>query len=291
MSCPQDAAAYSPVREGQCYWSRIVQSEFSRSERDNAIAQNGSETQFSGGAQFIVSDAGRLGFAAGYHRTEGSARDDAAFEGDTGHIGLVYKHQVDQWLGAAAIYGGYGENAYTRVVNTPVFAGVGNGEQEHGYVSLRLRGTFVQEFGGFFVKPVVDLDLSALHTFSIRESGLGAFNARADDHTEFMFTATPALEFGQQFRLDNGGVVRATARAGAAIRNDPELSMPFSLQGAPDSVPDFVVTDSYDKVVGIAGFGLEMIATDGLVLGLKYEGQFGETTEVHSGSVKFSVGF
>lgn len=149
----------------------------------------------------------------------------------------------------------------------------------------------MHDAGPFYVKPLVDVDFTFLHTFSISETGVGAVNAVAGDHTQFLVTATPALEFGGEINLADGGLIRSWTRVGAIIRSDDDVSVPFSFAGAPDGVSGFVLSDQFDQVSATVDVGFDILTAQGVNIGLKYEGQYGENVEQHSGNLKVGIDF
>ncbi|MEM7633219.1 MAG: autotransporter outer membrane beta-barrel domain-containing protein, partial [Pseudomonadota bacterium] len=267
MSCATDAEQYGALREGECYWGKLAATEVIQHGDSDTVASHSKHFGISGGVQYALDDVQRLGLAFGYQRSDGSARGDTSFTGNTFQAGAVYKYQQDNLLGAVGVYGGYNWNDYTRRVATPALSGTAEGDQDQGYLSARIRAAMVHDVGAFYVKPVVDVDFTFLHTFSISETGVGAVNAVADDHTQFLATATPALEFGGEIDLADGGLIRSWTRVGAIIRSDDEVSVPFTFAGAPDGVSGFVLSDEFDQVAATVGVGFDILTVQGISIG------------------------
>jgi hypothetical protein len=61
--------------------------------------------------------------------------------------------------------------------------------------------------------------------------------------------------------------------------------------GAPAGVSPFTIQTRMDNVMGTVGAGLDVINGGDAVLHLAYDGQLGETTQIHSIAVKGSARF
>lgn len=57
------------------------------------------------------------------------------------------------------------------------------------------------------------------------------------------------------------------------------------------SVAPFVIRSGLDEVMGVAAAGVEMINSENSVLRFAYEGQIGESTQIHSVSLRASAQF
>ncbi len=104
-----------------------------------------------------------------------------------------------------------------------------------------------------------------------------------------VWSYTPSVELGMQTRLANNSIVRPYAKVGGTFQDKDQVSTTASFAGIAGS--GFTVTSSMDRSFLDLGTGLDVIATDGSVLRLQLDGQYGDTTTTHSGSAKFSLKF
>lgn len=85
--------------------------------------------------------------------------------------------------------------------------------------------------------------------------------------------------------------MRPYLRGGASRYEGCDLSLSASLAGAPGSVAPFVIRSGLDEVMGVAAADMEMINAENSVLRFAYEGQIGESTQIHSVSLRASAQF
>lgn len=85
--------------------------------------------------------------------------------------------------------------------------------------------------------------------------------------------------------------MRPFVRAGATWYENGDLALSASFLGAPAGVSPFTITTKMDDVMGSVGAGLDLITAGDTVLHLTYDGQLGNTTDIHSVALKGSVRF
>jgi hypothetical protein len=105
-----------------------------------------------------------------------------------------------------------------------------------------------------------------------------------------VFSATPALEIGNQWALKSGALVRPFVRGGVSFYSDAEFKMSAAFAAASGVTP-FTTTGEIDDVVGNVGAGLQFIGVNGGVLSFAYDGHFGEDLEENSVSARASWPF
>ena len=106
-----------------------------------------------------------------------------------------------------------------------------------------------------------------------------------------VYAVTPALEVGTEWWLSNGTLVRPFVRAGATWYDGVDMALSASFAGAPDGVGPFTIHTDMDDVMGVVGAGLDLINGEDGALRFTYDGQLGETTQIHSVGIKGSAKF
>ena len=106
-----------------------------------------------------------------------------------------------------------------------------------------------------------------------------------------VLTVAPTLEIGTEWWWSNGTLVRPYLRAGATWYGNDNLALNASFLDAPAGVSPFTITTKMDDVMGLVGAGLDVINGGDAVLHLAYDGQLGETTQIHSVALKGSARF
>jgi outer membrane autotransporter protein len=246
---------------------------------------------YSAGVQFKVAPEWRLGGGIGYENVRLSSDANAFSTGDRFHLGGVLKYTPGPWLFAAAVTGGWGWQDNRRDVAFGGFTSTATSSTDINFVGSRLTAAYLMSQGAFYLKPQVDLAATYLSRDAYTETGAGgiALHVAASDDT--VLSASPSLEIGAEQRLANGTVLRAFIKGGATFRGTNTFVTSASFVGAPIGAPGFAITSQIDKSVADLGAGLDLIATDGLAVRVQYDGQFGDTTTLHSGSTKISIKF
>ena len=144
--------------------------------------------------------------------------------------------------------------------------------------------------GHAYAKPQVDIALTHLERDGYTESGAGGIALAVRGESDSVFSVSPSLEFGAEYRLDGGGVARPFIRGGVTWFDTDEFTTTASFAGAPGVAP-FTIASSIDSVVVDVAAGIDFIGSDGLTLRLQYDGHFGEDTEQHGGTAKLNVPF
>jgi outer membrane autotransporter protein len=291
MTCPTRDGAAAFIKEGECVWARVSGREF---EQDKTVQTLGfEETSFevAGGLQGKLGEVWRVGGALGY---EHGSLDTASFTSsdvDRLHGGAVLKYNPGPLLLAAAVSGGMGWYDTERTINFPGFFAQAQADNEISYVDGRFRAEYLLSNGRWYAKPMVDLDATHINLDGTHESfasGAG-LNVRGSDET--VFSATPMLEFGTEFGVAGGTLVRPYIRGGATLFDDPDFVLLASFEGAPSGVGPFRIAAATDDVVGNVGVGVDVIGADGASFRLYYDGRFGDTVEEHAGGIKATLPF
>jgi outer membrane autotransporter protein len=205
--------------------------------------------------------------------------------------GLSLKYNPGQLLLAGAVTGGGGWYDSTRPMAFGGFTDVAEGDQNIGIVAGSLRAAYVLGSPHLYYKPILDIALTHLELGGFTETGGGgaALTVAGGGHT--VFTVAPTLEVGSEWWLSNGTLIRPLLRGGAIWYDGADFALTAAFAGAPAGVSPFTINTDIDEVMGLVGAGVEVINGGDAVLRLSYDGQLGETTQIHSVGVKGSAKF
>jgi outer membrane autotransporter protein len=292
MSCRVNGSdTASVIREGQCLWAGATARFLDSDSSSQLPGFKETAGLFAVGAQIALNDVWRLGFAAGYQSSSLNATNDASSDGEQAQAGVALKYNSGPLLLAAALTGGRAWNDTTRSLTFGGFDAVAEGDQRIDLFSGALRAAYVFGAPSLYFKPLVDVSATRLDYGDIQESGGGgvALIVQGSGHT--VYAVTPALEVGTEWWLSNGTLVRPFFRAGATWYDGVDMALSASFAGAPDGVGPFTIHTDMDDVMGVVGAGLDLINGEDGALRFTYDGQLGETTQIHSVGIKGSAKF
>jgi outer membrane autotransporter protein len=292
MSCRVNGSdTASVIREGQCLWAganaRFLDS-------DGTSQQPGfKETAglFTAGAQFALDDVWRLGFAAGYQSSNLYSTNGATSDGEQAQAGVALKYNSGPLLLAGALTAGRAWNDIERTLTFGGFDAVAEGDQHIDIFSGALRAAYVFGAPSLYFKPLVDVSATRLDFDDLKETAGGGAALNVEGSGQTVFAVTPALEVGTEWWWSNGTLVRPFVRAGATWYDGVDTALTASFAAAPDGVGAFTIRTDVDDVMGVVGAGLDLINGEDSALRFTYDGQLGETTQIHSVGIKGSAKF
>ena len=139
MSCPTREGANAFIKEGQCVWARVSGRDLNQDSTFQTLGFDETSFEVSGGAQFALDSAWRLGFALGYEHSNLETDTNAKSDGDRFDGGMVVKYNQGPLLLAAAVSGGFGTYDVDRPINFPGFSALAKGGNDIGAIDARLR--------------------------------------------------------------------------------------------------------------------------------------------------------
>lgn len=276
------------IREGQCLWARGTVRHASGGS--NADGQGFSENAafYSAGAQFSLGGPWRIGTGIGYETPRLRTDAGAASNFERVHLGAVLKYNPGSLLLAATVTGGFGWSDNSRIADFGGFTAMATSKSTSDFLSGRLTAAYLMPFGGAYLKPQVELANTRLTRDGYTESGSGGIALAVAGSTIDVWSFTSTLELGTELKLPGGGVARPFVRGGATFRDKDAFSTSASFVDAPGSSP-FTTIGRVDRVTADIATGVDLISKADSALRVQYDGQFGNTTTQHSGSVKFSI--
>jgi uncharacterized protein with beta-barrel porin domain len=292
LSCKVNGAGTAAIiREGQCLWAGASATFLDTGTTFDQIGFTQTAGLFNAGAQVALNDVWRLGFGAGYQSSSLQTATNAQSEGSLAQAGLSVKYNPGPLLLAGTISGGGAWYDTTRTMAFGGFTGVAEGDQDIGIVSGSLRAAYVLGSPHLYFKPILDLGLTHLELGGFTESGGGGAALTVAGGGQTVFTLAPTLEIGSEWWMSNGTLIRPLIRGGAIWYEGADFALTSSFAGAPLGVSAFTINTDIDEVMGLVGAGVEMINGGDTVLRFSYDGQLGETTQIHTVGIKGSTRF
>lgn len=288
LSCPTLAQNPGFIQEGQCYWAKVGGRHFSWDRTARNVGGDEEAWSTTGGVQVVLRDEWRLGFAAGYEHSNVSTNNSASTETDRGQGAIVLKNRWDTLSIATSAFAGYGWSDTKRHIG---LAGAGTAESESNmwFAGTQTRlSLLVERPGGWYMKPMIDLNATRLETDDFVEHGAGAASLAIAGDAIWVLTVSPAFEIGAEIR--NGGLVlRPFARLGATFYDDAVYDTTASFIAAPGS--SFTVGSEFDtRYIDVAA-GIDVLTAEGIDIKLSYDGRFSEHSDMHAGGIKASLPF
>lgn len=285
----------SIIREGQCLWAGASARFLNTSTTSEQIGSNETAGLFTAGAQVALDNVWRLGLAGGFQSSTLQTATGATSEGSLGQAGVSLKYNPGPLLLAAAITGGGAKYDTRRVMSFGGFTGAAESDQTLGIFSGAARAAYVLGSPQLYAKPTFDISVTQLQLGSFTETGSAAALA-VEGGGQTVFAAAPSVEVGTEFWLGNGTLVRPLIRLGGVFYsgNDLALTAGFANLGPLNAIPGgsgFTITTDADDAMGLVGAGLDVINGNDAVLRLSYDGQLGETTQIHAVGIKGSARF
>jgi len=272
MSCPYFVDGTTQRSEGECVWGRTTGNRVDRSGTRDDSGYRAMVSTYQIGAQKQIAPDWFLGGSLSY--LTGDTKSDGSAVSTTSHTvsgGLALKRQMGPWLFAAGARAGYEGSDMTRQVVVPGFAGIARSKPEFAHVGARLRAAYEFAFPNWYLRPLVDLDVSYVHQQAYRESGAGLFNlaALATGRTSFMMT--PGLEVGGRIDLGNDATLRPYAIAGVSfLANGGWTARMHLTEFSASGIAPFQITTGAPKIYGNLTAGLELQAKNGFELRAEY---------------------
>jgi uncharacterized protein with beta-barrel porin domain len=279
------------IREGQCLWAGASAVFLDQGTTSSQIGFNQSTGLFAAGAQVALDNVWRLGLGAGFQTSTLETATHATSEGEQAQAGIALKYNPGPFLLAGVVNGGRAWTDTTRPMAFGGFSGTAQSSSGIDIVNGGLRAAYVVGSPELYFKPMVDAAATYLDLGGFAESGGGAANLAVASAQQTVYSIAPSLEIGTEWWWSNGTLVRPFLRAGAAWYGGGDMALSASFLGAPAGVAPFTIETGMDDVMGVVGAGLDVINGRDAVLHVAYDGQLGETTQIHSVALKGSARF
>lgn len=281
----------SIIREGQCLWAGASAVFLDQGETSQQLGFNQSTGLFAAGAQVALDNVWRLGLGAGYQSSALETATGATSEGELAQGGIALKYNPGPFLLAGVVNAGHSWNDTKRPVSFGGFSGVPQSSPGIDIVNGSVRAAYVFGSPQLYLKPTLDAAATRLDLGGFTETGGGAANLTVASASQTVYTIAPSVEIGTEWWIANGTLIRPFLRGGAAWYEGGNLTLSAAFVGAPAGVAPFAIFTDMDDVMGTVGAGIDMITGEDSVLHVAYDGQLGETTQIHSVALKGSARF
>jgi len=278
FSCQVNGEEYSVISEGNCLWLRPQGRFLDRSQTTNNIGFEERAGGLSAGGQKEFKPDWFAGFALGYENgyleTDGTG---ASSQSDRFHAGLSLKHTQDAFAVSGAVIGGFSHMKTTRNIGFGDLTAVSTSDHDIAYLGGQLRAAYLVEQGGYYAKPLIDLNLTYLASGGFNENGNPATNLVIEDSSDIFFSVTPGVEFGFEHHLATGNqTIRGYVKGGASIYANDEHALTASFAGAPAGTPGIEIASEIDGIFADLEAGISFIENEHATLQLGYQGRISE---------------
>jgi outer membrane autotransporter protein len=284
------AAPGSFQDENRCVWARVRYRSLQQDANSGTYGFDEDATGVSGGAQWAWNGPWYGGVSFGYENSDISGKQAFSSDGDRYRVGGSLKYIAGPWYVGGAITGSWSNYDSTRLISFPCFASWATSDQDFSDIGGQLRVAYEVDRGTWYWKPLVDFNVTNVDMDGFTERGGNGAGLRVSASDETVFSVTPALEIGNEWVMQNGGLVRPYVRAGVSFYNDADFPIAVGFAAAP-GVAAFSTTGEIDDVLGDVSAGVTFLSVAGSSLSVSYDGRFGDTIEEHSASAKASMKF
>jgi outer membrane autotransporter protein len=293
-SCPVfDGPADAGMHERECVWGRAIDNRADANAGANNHAGYTADSQsMQFGGQMRIADGWFVGGSAAYDTT--NFRDTQAGGGVTGKgttIGAVLKHEVGAWTFSGAVDFNQGAYNTVRDIAFPGYNAVASGEFHAHQVGLHGRIAYTIPEDNWYLKPYLDLHAVHINTGSYVERGAGSLGLAVSGSSDTMLTASPMLEVGGRWQLDNGMVVRPYAAIGGVLHDKNNWSANSQLIGSAPGVAPLTAESTAPTRLAKVKLGLDVSVSKQVQLRVEYGGQFGKDYHSHEGILRFNYLF
>jgi len=297
QSCPGFVGDGTLLAEGECAWGRVSGSIHDRSPNSEDAGYRGDTVAIQGGGQKRLADGWFLGGAIGLEQgwvesSNGRERSD----GNSFMAGVALKRQQGPWLLSAALGFGYGWGDSTRQVVLPRWSAVASASPRSDFQAGRLRASDEIPMQRWYLRPILDLDVIRVHQADYSESGAGALNLMIEDQSKVFFAATPAIEVGGRFEVNEHLIARPYLTLGLSLLSDDTWATEARLQGQDNTnSPDMTFATPIPDILARVSLGVDLLRKDGSEkrweAKLQYDGEFGDDYSSNGGILRIGYRF
>jgi uncharacterized protein with beta-barrel porin domain len=277
MSCKSPDGRYAFIKEQQCVWAQIGGKFLNLTGTSDNLGFNESAVVLAGGGEVMFQPDWFASFAVGYENgSTGIGNGLANSVMDRAHLGAAIKYNPGPFLFSAAVYGGYGWYTTDRSMDFGGFNATASSDSRISNVGAQFRAAYLIDRGSWYVKPLLDLNVTHVNLNGFTEHGAGGANLIVSGNGETLFSASPAVEIGTQMALANGALLRPYAKLGLSVYSNTDFSVDASFAGAPAGAAPFRVTTGIDTLTADVAAGADLFLPQSpLAFKLAYSGRYG----------------
>ena len=291
MSCKVPDGRYVFIKEGQCVWAQVGGNFLDLNAGSGNLGFNENALVMSGGVEVMLQPDWFGSLAVGYDNGNISTGDAARSQTNRAHFGAAIKYNPGPFLFSAAAYGGYGWYTTDRFINFGGFNETASSDSGIRSFGGQVRAAYLIDRGSWYLKPLVDLNLTRVDLNGFSEQGAGGASLNVSGAGATVFSASPAVEIGTQTSIQNGAVMRLFAQVGMSAFSNTNFPVSASFGGAPIGAAPFRVTTAIDLVTADVAAGADLFLSNRWALKLAYNGYYGERVRDQGFTFKASYGF
>lgn len=263
LSCPVFEGSGTVLSEGDCVWGKAT------GEWTAQAGTTDSTAMLRFGGQKEVAPGWFLGGTFGVGSRWLQNGNGTAGTGRVFDAGAALKRTVGPWLFAGAI-----AFSSTAMHLAPPGSGLEGDANVYGG-GLRLRGAYDFAFAGWYLRPRLDLDLAHTWRPGFQLSGpgpavFGLAGLSVEGFSKTSFVATPMVELGSRFDLDDRTVVRPYVAVGASFLPDNNATTSVSAIGPLGALGSIQSSSRGPSVLANVEAGLQIYKRHGLELKAEY---------------------
>ena len=292
FSCHIGGSGTAFIRQNECFWVRPKSRWFDFDGTSENLAFDNHTAGLSAGAQFSLAPDWFANVALGYERGTTQTSSGAESTSDHFQAGVSLKYQTGPWLFAGAVSAGIAQFETARPVGFPGFANsVARSDHDVGTVTGHLQANYLMDFGAWYAKPTVDLQLTHLDRDGTAETGGGSANLRIGGGSESYISMSPAVEVGTEYSLDQETTMKPYLKAGILYVEGTEASLSADFIDGPAGISGFSMSSEMDDIYANIEAGIQLFKQNGTSLSFGYKGLISEDAHQSSvfakGTVKF----
>jgi uncharacterized protein with beta-barrel porin domain len=213
-------------------------------------------------------------------------------DGERVQAGSIVKGNFGPFTVSQAFTGGYAWYDTERYVGIPTAGITATADSEMAFASSHSRAAYTFGSDSAFIRPLVDIGVTYLHYSGFTESGAGLLSLDVSSNDAVYGTISPGIEFGGEFNLPDGVLLRPFAHVGIThFIGDTTPEIEAALVSGPGNVSPFTVSTDIGNTFADASVGLDVLTPAGNTLRISANGQVSDEVESYGGNVKLSINY
>lgn len=286
-SCPVFVGDSLLMQETNCVWGRVITGELDSDGSGDAVGFDADSTTTQFGGQRAIGDdlflAGSVAYADARLRGQDSL---SSVDGDVWMAGGGVKYQRDRLLASAMVDFGSGDFSSTRHLTVGEESYTAEGSPDSSNFGLHGRVSYQFPYQRFYLRPSLDLAATWVKLGGYDENGAGDFDLSVLESSEWVFSATPAVEIGGRIDLEGGTTLRPFAGFGATFIGGNDWTVESRFRNANAAAGTFTSTVDNPGTIGTVRVGIAVMTAGNLDLTLQYDGGFADGYTAQAGAFK-----
>lgn len=272
FSCNVAGSGTAFIRQNECVWVRPKARKFEYEGTSQNIGFDDRAAGLSAGAQVRLAPDWFATAAIGYERGHTETAAGAESKSDHYQVGFGLKYQTGPWFLAGAVSGGIAQFETTRTIAFPDFSRVSaQSDPDITFATAQLRAAYLSDFGSWYAKPLVDLQVTYLDRDAVTETGGGPANLWVSGAADTSFSISPAIEFGTEYAIGSGASMKPFLKTGFTYLGDADRRLTAGFVEAAPGVPAFSIDFSPDDLYANLEAGVQIFEQDGSTLSFGYK--------------------